>query len=502
MLEPTIDDVGLIANEYGFRLSQVDLEGHHGWLNAFLKGLSAIDQMPDEFPVLRYPERSSRPVSPEENPLGAWWVRTDIQRAASGKLHGRTIAIKDNVFIAGVPLMNGTSILEGYVPPVDATIVTRILDAGGEIVGKSVCEAYCLSGGSHSSHSGPVHNPYRHGYSAGGSSSGSGALVGSGAVDMAIGCDQGGSIRIPAAWCGVYGMKPTTGLVPYTGILGMDPVLDHAGPMTRTVADNALLLEVLAGSDDYDPRQANPKVATYTNALGLGVQGLRVGILSEGFGQKLSEPEVDEKVRAAIARFSALGAEVSEVSVPMHALGGAIMFGTMIQSGVNTMLTTDGFGMGREDLMIPSFLEAQSHWRERAHELPVTLQHALLLTRFLHRERGHQVYAKVVNLIRRLRASYDRALRDVDLLVMPTTPMRARPLPPTDADAGTHIYAAWTNLGNTSPFNVSRHPAMSVPCGLIDGLPIGMMIVGRHWEEATIYRAAHALEQSGDWREW
>lgn len=501
MREPTIADVQSIANHYRLSLSQADLEGHRGWLSALLAGFTAIDEMPDDFPALRYPGRNSSKPSPEENPLGAWWIKTRIDRAASGKLHGRTIAIKDNVFIAGVPLMNGASILEGYVPPVDATIVTRILDAAGDIVGKSVCEAYCASGGSHTSQSGPVHNPHRHGYSSGGSSSGSGALVGSGAVDMAIGCDQGGSIRIPAAWCGAYGMKPTTGLVPYTGILGMDPVLDHAGPITASVADNALLLEVIAGPDGLDPRQVNPRVENYTSALGQGVTGLRIGVLAEGFGRQESEPAVDALVRSAAARLAALGAVVSEVSVPMHALGGAIMFGT-IQSIVNAVLTTDGFGMGREDLMVPSFLEVQSRWRERPNDLPVTLQNSLLLAEFLRRERGYQLYAKAVNLIRRLRAAYDHALTRVDLLVLPTTPMKAQPLPPTDAPAGVQIGAGYMNLGNTSPFDVSHHPAMSIPCGRIDGLPVGMMLVGRQWEEATIYRAAHALEQSGDWREW
>lgn len=501
MREPTTADVQSIADHYGLTLSQADLEGHRGWLSALLRGFTAIDEWPDNLPEPRYPGRSSSKVSPDQNPLGAWWVKTSIEHASSGKLYGRTFAIKDNVFVAGVPLMNGASILEGYVPPVDATIVTRILDAGGDIIGKAVCEAYCASGGSHTSQSGPVHNPHRHGYSAGGSSSGCGALVGSGAVDMAIGCDQGGSIRIPSSWCGVYGMKPTTGLVPYTGILGFDPVLDHAGPMTTSVADNALLLEVLAGTDGLDPRQVNPQVAAYTRALGQSVRGIRIGVLSEGFGREESEPAVDAIVRAAAERLAALGAIVSDVSVPMHPLGGAIMFGT-IQSVINAVLTTDGFGMGREDVMVPGFMDMQSRWRERPNDLPVTVTNSLLLAEFLRRERGYQVYAKAVNLIRQLRAAYDHALKTVDLLLLPTTPMKAQPLPAVDAPVAAQIGAAYMNLGNTCPFDVSHHPAMSVPCGRIDGLPVGMMLVGRHWEEATIYRAAHALEQSGDWREW
>ena len=148
---------------------------------------------------------------------------------------------------------DGSNILDGYVPPVDAEVVTRILDAGGRITGKSVCEAFCFSGGSHTSDSGHVQNPHNVAHSSGGSSSGSGALVAGGEVDMAIGCDQGGSIRIPSSFCGIYGLKPTHGLVPYTGILGMGPVIDHCGPMTSSVADNALLLEVIAGGRSRQP---------------------------------------------------------------------------------------------------------------------------------------------------------------------------------------------------------------------------------------------------------
>ncbi|MGK2915882.1 MAG: amidase family protein [Porticoccaceae bacterium] len=296
-------------------------------------------------------------------------------------------------------------------------------------------------------------------------------------------------------------MKPTTGLVPYTGILGLDPVLDHAGPITASVADNALLLEVIAGPDGLDPRQVNPRVENYTSELGQGVTGLRIGVLAEGFGRPESEPAVDALVRSAATRLSALGATVTEISVPMHALGGAITFGSM-QSIVHAVFTTDGYGMGREDLMVPSFMEAQSRWRERSNELPVSLQNSLILAEFVRRERGYQFYAKATNMIRRLRAAYDHSLTSVDLLLLPTTPMKAQPLPAADAPADVLIGAAWTNLGNTSPFDVSHHPAMSVPCGRIDGLPVGMMLVGRQWEEVTIYRAAHALEQSGDWRDW
>ncbi len=224
--------------------------------------------MPQALPPVKYPRTPGYRPTGEENRLGAWYVKTTIEGAAEGKLKGKRVAIKDNVCIAGVPMMNGASTLEGYVPDIDATIVTRILDAGGTILGKSVCEYFCFSGGSHTSSSGPVHNPRRQGYSAGGSSSGSAALIAAGEVDLAIGGDQGGSIRIPAAYCGIYGMKPTHGLVPYTGVMPIELTIDHTGPMSATVADNALMLEVLAGPDGLDPRQHGVEAERYTEALG------------------------------------------------------------------------------------------------------------------------------------------------------------------------------------------------------------------------------------------
>ena len=211
--------------------------------------------MPDEKPAVKYPRDGGWRPSADENQLGAWYVKTSIKGKAAGKLAGRRVALKDNICLAGVPMMVGAAFLEGSVPDIDATIVTRILDEGGEIAGKAVCEYYCVSGGSHTSSTGPVQNPRKHGFTTGGSSSGSAALVAAGEVPMAIGGDQAGSIRIPASYCGIVGMKPTFGLVPYTGIGPLEITIDTAGPMTANVADNALLLEVIAGPDGLDARQ-------------------------------------------------------------------------------------------------------------------------------------------------------------------------------------------------------------------------------------------------------
>src|SRR6516165_11018468 len=216
---PTQEQLGEIAAELGFSFTDADLAAHHEALLPACEAYNLLDRTPDELPPVSYPRLPGRRPLPEENRHGAWYVKTEVQRAASGKLSGKKIALKDNICLAGVPMMNGASTMEGYVPDIDATVVTRILDAGGTIVGKTVCEYFCFSGGSHTSASGPVHNPRRPGYSAGGSSSGSAAVIAAGEVDMAIGGDQGGSIRIPAAYCGVYGMKATHGLVPYSGVM-------------------------------------------------------------------------------------------------------------------------------------------------------------------------------------------------------------------------------------------------------------------------------------------
>jgi amidase len=190
--------------------------------------------------------------------------------------------------LAGVPMMNGASTLEGYTPDTDATIVTRILDGRHQSSASIHCEYFCFSGGSHTCAAGPVHNPHKMGYSAGGSSSGSAVVVATGEADMAIGGDQGGSIRIPSAFSGTYGMKGTYGLVPYTGVMPIELTIDHTGPMTANVRDNALLLEVLAGADGLDPRQT-PKVAKYTAELDGGVKGLSA-LYAKALGIEFESP--------------------------------------------------------------------------------------------------------------------------------------------------------------------------------------------------------------------
>ena len=497
---PTPDELKAVGRQMGMSLSDADVAFFLETMGGTVAAYHAIEAMADPMPPVKYPRTPGyRPEGPE-NKYNAWYYKSEVQGAASGKLRGKRIALKDNVCLAGVPMMNGASTLEGYVPDVDATIVTRMLDAGGTIMGKVHCEYFCFSGGSHTSAAGPVQNPRRAGFSAGGSSSGSAAVVAAGEVDMAIGGDQGGSIRIPAAYCGVYGLKPTHGLVPYTGVFPIETTLDHTGPMTATVADNALLLEVLAGPDGLDPRQVNVKTAAYTNALTADARGLKIAVVKEGFGHANSETDVDALVRKGAATFRQLGAQVDEVSIPLHLAGPVIWTPIAVEGATWQMLNGNGFGFNWKGLYVTSLIDAHSAWRQRADEFSDTLKTTILFGQYaLNKYRGHY-YAKSQNLARTLRAAYDTVLKDYDLLLMPTLPLKATRIPAPGAPRMEIIQRGFEMIANTCPFDVTGHPSMSVPCGLSDGLPAGMMLTAKHFDEVSIYRAASAFEKAGDWK--
>jgi amidase len=497
---PTPSQLEDVAAEIGLALSQADVESFLGLLKPLVDSYHVVDQLPDELPIVKYPRTPGYRPTGAENKHNAWYYKTTIKGAPGGKLDGKTVALKDNVMLAGVPMMNGASTLEGFVPEMDATIVTRLLDAGATILGKAHCEYFCLSGGSHTCAAGPVHNPWKTGYSAGGSSSGSAALVSAGEVDLAIGGDQGGSIRMPASYCGVYGMKPTWGLVPYTGVMPIEIFIDHTGPMTATVRDNALMLEVLAGDDGYDPRIKAPMTQPYSKLLEGGAKGMRIAVVQEGFGWPNSEPDVDAKVRAGASLLGKLGADVIEVSIPMHLIGGAIWTPIGTEGLTQTMMWGDGYGVSRSDLYATSLMDFHRGWRWRADELSETTKLMTILGTYVNKQYGSRFYAKAVNISRRLKAAYDAVLADCDLLLMPTLPLKATRLPEPGAPREEIVARAFEMLANTSPFDITHHPAMSIPCGLSDGLPIGMMLVGKAFDEASVYRAAYAFEQAGDWK--
>jgi amidase len=490
--QPTLEEVRLDAQALGFELSEAELTAVHSYAATFLKSLDRVTKAaPPAAPPKYGPRESVRPPA-AENPLGAWYVTASIKGAPTGPLAGKKIAIKDNVCVAGLPMMNGSKVMEGFVPSSDATVVTRLLDAGAEITGKSVCESFCASFGSHTADTGFVLNPHDHTRTTGGSSSGSAALVASSVVDMAIGCDEGGSIRVPSAFCGIVGLKPTWGLVPFTGIFPLEITIDHVGPMARTVHDCALMLEILAGPDGLDPRQhAALQRQPYTTLLKAGGKGLRIGILKEGFGLPDGEKDVDALVLDAAHRFERAGAVVTTVSVPEHT--------TLAVDCVNLVgsaMPRNSMGMnwkGHYQIDLAEFYV--KHLQDRAALFPPEMKMGLVMERMLDRTGDGLYYARAQNAALLVTAAYEKALEQVDVLVMPTVAARPPKLPPANVDFAASLKLSDGAALNTPQFDVTGHPGLSVPCGKLDGLPIGMMIVGRIGGDATVLRAGHAFEQ-------
>ena len=493
---PSDDDLAAIADRYRFGLSGPDIES----FRALVTGALSSHDIVERLYLATVTDAYVRPCGwPEEaaNQLGAWYIRTAITGSGTGPLAGRTVAVKDNIEVSGIPMMNGSATVEGFVPRLDATVVSRVLEAGATITGKAVCEDLCFSGGSHTSRTGPVHNPWDLTRSAGGSSSGSAALVAAGQVDLALGGDQGGSVRIPASFCGVVGHKPTYGLVPYTGAFPIENTLDHLGPITRTVRDAALMLNVLAGPDGLDPRQrSTPPPADYLAGLDAGVAGLRVAVVAEGFGiPGRSQPGVDEAVRAAIGTLAAAGAEVTEVSIPWHRDGLHVWNVIATDGATAQMIDGNGYGMNAAGRYDPALIAHYAAGRARfAKQMAETLKLTALTGRYSI-DHGHgQHYAMARNLALELTAAYDAALAGADVLVMPTLPIVASVLPGPDASREEQLARSLEMIGNTAPIDVSGHPAISVPAGLADGLPVGLMIVGRRFDDAMCLRVAQAYE--------
>ena len=253
---------------------------------------------------------------------------------------------------------------------------------------------------------------------------------------MALGGDQGGSIRMPASYCGIYGLKPTYGLVPYTGIFPIELTLDHTGPMAGTVSDVALLLEAIAGPDGLDPRQSAARAPQrYSDLLESGVAGLRIAIVEEGFAWPgASEQDVDDAVRAAAERYAQLGATVETISIPWHRDGAHIWNGIAVEGATMLMVVGNSMGTNWKGHYTTSLLDAYARGRlTRPNDLPETVKVVMLTGRYMQDNYHGRYYAKAQNLARSLTAAYDAAFATFDLLVMPTTPMKATPLPQAGA---------------------------------------------------------------------
>src|SRR5512132_4346085 len=321
---PDVDDVVAVAKALGIHLGPEEAVLYQKYLMEQLRALDTFVQARVEEakpPIASAARKPGYRPRPEEDPLNAWMWKCRIEGSPEGLLAGKTVSYKDHIAVAGMPMSFGSFALEGLVPDFDATVVTRVLQAGGTIIGKNVMNGLSGgfgTGGAIGDYGRPL-NPHHHEHVTGGSSSGSAAAVAAGEVDISFGGDQGGSIRIPAAFCGIIGHKPTFGLVSHFGIgFGSDQSIDYTGPMARTVEDAAAALQATAGYDAYDPRQTRdvPARIDVLSRLADRVSGLRLGVLEEGFDE--AEGDVRDLVLAAVDVLGRAGADVSKVSVPAH----------------------------------------------------------------------------------------------------------------------------------------------------------------------------------------
>lgn len=433
------------------------------------------------------PEREYWDPDTDEDELGAWLTRCAVSRDdAADALAGLTVGVKDNVAVAGVPMTCGSPLLTDppYVPARDATVVDRLLDAGAEIVGKTNMDEFAFGGEEATMRLRLGRNPHDPERQPGSSSVGSGIAAATGEVDLAIGSDTGGSVRFPAAWCGVPGIKPTRGLVSHDGFVQFAKTLDNVGFLAPSVENLALGLDAVAGPDHRDERTLyHSEDAGTGHAAAVqdaSAESLSIGLPEELFG---AAPELDEVVREATADLAAAGASLQDVTIEDYdywlpawlGIGMTEVGNYLRANGMNYWALSPG----------QSALAARLHEERQAGEAELggPLRAALLYAEHRNDADGDAAYALAHEARRRLAAGVDAALADVDVLASPTVPM----LPPKWGEDIDDVFGA---LANTGPFNVTGHPAVTVPCGTVDGLPVGLQFVAERGEDAVALRAA------------
>jgi len=493
---PTESDLRKLGEELFFDLTDTELEFFTELAAQRLDSYETVTSHSPE-PRLGGTERrvrnSGTRVSEEEDQHNAWVTACYVGGDEGGALDGWEIGVKDNVFVAGVEMTCGSQVLEGYVPNRDATVVTRLLEAGADIVGKTNMDDMAMTTTGHSAF-GPIRNPHDEGHLAGGSSGGSAVAVATGDVDAALGSDQGGSVRIPAAFCGVVGHKPTYGLVPYTGCIGIEHAIDHPGPIGPRVECVASVLSVIAGSNERDLREHAPvPTERYEKALDGDVSDISIGVLKEGFDRPNANPEVLETTRDAIDALAERGATVEDVSVPMH-LDAHDIHSVCAAEGLIDAMMGEGLGHGWKAWYSRSWVEMFGKVRRtQADDFPAMLKLLLLMGAYANEEYHSQYYAHGMNLAVELTEQYDAVLEEYDLLAMPTTVTTAPEHRP-DRDQYKRLREEKEVVDNTTPFNRSGHPGVSVPAGTADGLPVGLLLVSPRFDDATALNAAYAVE--------
>jgi aspartyl-tRNA(Asn)/glutamyl-tRNA(Gln) amidotransferase subunit A len=434
-------------------------------------------------------------VTPDEARAQAGAADAALAAGKGGPLTGIPVQIKDNMATRGVVTTCGSRMLEGFVPPYDATVVARLREAGAVMLGKGNMDEFAMGSSTETSAFKPTHNPWDLTRVPGGSSGGPAAAVAAGLAPYALGSDTGGSIRQPAAFCGIVGLKPTYGLISRYGLVAFASSLDQIGPMTRTVEDAALVLGAIAGHDARDSTSIPRPAADYTAGLRDGVKGLRIGVVPEYFGEGIA-PAVAEATRAAIEQLAALGAQIVEgVSLPTSLTALAAYYVIAPSEASANLARYDGVKYGYSAQDVPDMVGAMAATRDRGFGAEV--KRRIMMGTYALSAGYYDAYYKKAQQVRTLiRREFEAAFGRVDLLITPTAPTPAFRIGEVADPVVMHA-----NDICTVPVNIAGIPAISVPCGFVDGLPVGLQLMGPHLSEATLLRAAHAYEQAAGWHQ-
>lgn len=413
-----------------------------------------------------------------------------ISGADRGLLFGMPIGIKDNIVTKGIRTTCASRILENFEPIYDATVVEKLTEADTISIGKLNMDEFAMGSSNENSGFHPTHNPWDLSCVPGGSSGASAAAVSAGEVLFSLGSDTGGSIRQPAAFCGVVGLKPTYGLVSRYGLVAFASSLDQIGPITQNVEDNAYLLQAIAGNDPMDSTSAKVDIPDYLASFTGEVNGLKIGVPKEYLGEGV-QPDVKERIMEALKVLEGLGATWEEVSLP-HSRYALATYYLLSSSEASANLSRfDGVRYGLRSDNSNNLIDMYK--QSRSEGFGEEVKRRIMLGTFALSSGYYDAYYKKAQKVRTLiKEDFTNIFEKYDVIIGPTTPSASFKCGAMTKDPLT----MYMNDILTIPVNLAGVPAISVPCGFSDGLPIGLQIIGKHFDESTIYKVAHAFEQA------
>lgn len=427
----------------------------------------------------------------EENARRTATALDELRREGGerGLLFGLPVGIKDNIATKGVTTTCGSQFLSDFEPIYDATVVTRLQEAQAVPIGKLNMDEFAMGGSNENSSFHPTYNPWNLEHVPGGSSGGSAAAVAAGEVYFALGSDTGGSIRQPAAYCGIVGLKPTYGLVSRFGLVAFASSLDQIGPLTKNVEDSAYVLQAIAGHDKMDSTSAQAPIPDYLSALTGDVKGLRIAVPKEYLGEGI-DPKVKEAVLEALKVLEGLGASWEEVSLPHSRYAVAAYYLLASSEASSNLARFDGIRYGNRTENASGLLELYTYSRSEGFG-PEVKRRIMLGTYALSSGYYDAYYLKAQKVRTLIKQDFDQVFADYDVILGPTAPTPAFKI---GAQVGDPL-TMYLNDILTIPVSLAGIPAISVPCGFADDLPVGLQIIGKALDESTVLRVAHAFEQ-------